>query len=104
MANKNEIKQLHKLFETAELIRCVIDGANVCGYTSIGAERDWDLKSKGYYEIVVESASGSGDDWDTIQFPVQLFNEATKEEGSVWLLTDSKNQIASVQFFKLTSL
>lgn len=104
MANKNEIKQLHKCFETAEIIRCVIDGANVCGYTSIGAERDWDLKSKGYYEIVVESASGSGDDWDTIQFPVHLFNEATEEEGLVWLLTDSKNQIASVQFFKLTSL
>jgi hypothetical protein len=102
MATKNEIKQLHKLFETAELIRCVIDGANVCGYTSIGAERDWDLESKGYYEIVVESASG-GLELDTIHFPVSLFNEATKENFA-WLLTDSKNQIASVEFFKLTPL
>jgi hypothetical protein len=102
MASKNDIKQLHKLFETAELIRCVIDGANVCGYTSIGAERDWDLESKGYYEIVVEGAS-EGVEWDTIQFPVNLFNEATKE-GPAWLLTDSKNQIASVGFFKLIPL
>lgn len=102
MASKKEIKQLHKLFDTAELIRCVIDGANICGYTSIGAERDWDLEKKGYYEIVVESASESGE-WDTIHFPADLFNEATKE-GSVWLLTDSKNQVASVGFFKLTNL
>ena len=102
MASKNEIKQIHKLFETAELIRCVIDGANVCGYTSIGAEREWELEKKGYYEIVVESAS-EGVEWDTINFPVNLFNEATKE-GSVWLLTDSKNQIASVEFFKLAPL
>jgi hypothetical protein len=101
MSAKPKVKRLHQLFKDADIIRCVIHGENVCGYTDMGAERDWRLDSDGYYEIIIEKASGEGT--DTICFPVEYFNEAFKEE-SVWILTDSKGLSANVEFYKLTAI
>jgi hypothetical protein len=102
MANKSNIKQLHQLFKDADIIRCVIHGEDVCGYTEMGSERDWDLETKGYYEI--KTACPVGDGTDTTRFPVDHFDTAFEEETSVWLLKNSKGLFANVTFFKLTAI